>query len=213
MENPKEYPEIHGFKTPNKHLFDSPGHWASIDWNSVAESFYVRHGRTSMKLVEFYRGERGNSNGHMLADIYKWSNGAMDMDHDYIQWMFPTNEPSMFNFEAPLLTKDEAEVFNTDPILRTKMLDSFFRFLNYLELKISYSDEAMFVEKLHDNLPWWLNSFNHNMLRVTRVIKSLRLTGLQEYANLFFDGLKQFRVHVSDNTWGFWEEAMVGPLW
>lgn len=47
-----------------------------------------------MEIVKFYRGERGNQNGDMLDDILTWKFGALDMDHDFIQWLFPSNEPS-----------------------------------------------------------------------------------------------------------------------
>lgn len=167
-----------------------------------------------MQVIEFYRGVRGNTNGHMLDDILSWSNDALEIEHDYVQWLFPSNVSSNFNCDAPVLTKEESLIFQSDPELRLKLQKSLFRFIDFLDFKPNWDDEVLiFVQKHSDKIPWWLNSFNHNMLRVTRVLKSLRLNGLTEYANILFDTLSFYRKKVSANTWDYWEEAMHGPLW
>ena len=55
----------------------------------------------------------------------------MEENHDYIQFLFPSNEPSMFNMDAPILTLEEAEIFQEDPELQVKILMSFVKFLNF----------------------------------------------------------------------------------
>ena len=76
-----------------------------------------------MKIVEFYRGERGYScaddiamrerdhipvRGDTLDEIMKWPDEWLEEDHDYIQWLFPSTEPSQMNSAAPTLTRDES---------------------------------------------------------------------------------------------------------
>lgn len=201
-----EYPKIYGFKTPEKHMFDPPEHWERVE-NWFSE-------RNKMKIVEFYRGERGNQNGHMLEDIVtNWTDGMLEMDHDYVQWLFPSNERSMLNGEAPTLTREESKVFEADPELREKVKQSFVRFLNFLGFKLSRDDDVVLIEPKDENLPWWLRNFNHTMLRVTRMLKCLRLTGNTRYANTFFDTLRAFKSHVSPNTWQFWHDAVFHELW
>lgn len=172
-----------------------------------------------MKIVEFYRGERGNQNGHMLDEILTWSNGALDMDHDWVQWAFPSNEASMLNGEAPVMTKAESELFENDPSLQGKMEQSFLRFLSYLGFKMAqeiHQDGKLevYIEPIEsENTPWWLRSFNHNMLRVTRVLKALRLTGHTEYAVALYNALLKFEENVSPNTWQYWKAATFDDLW
>ena len=66
-----------------------------------------------MQVIEFYRGVRGNTNGHMLDDILSWSNDALEIEHDYVQWLFPSNVSSNFNCDAPVLTKEESLIFQS----------------------------------------------------------------------------------------------------
>jgi len=168
-----------------------------------------------MKIVEFYRGERGNCNGDTLDQMVGlWTDGMLEMDHDYIKWMFPSNEPSMLNCDAPVLTKDESKIFESDPELQEKVKQSFIRFLKVLQFKMSRDDDAIRIEAIEpENTPGWLRTFNHNMLRVTRVLKCLRLTGNTRYANAFYDALRPYFVQVSPNTYKFWTSAIFDPLW
>jgi hypothetical protein len=51
---------------------------------------------------------------------------------------------------------------------------------------------------------------NHNWLRITRVIKSLRLLGLEAEAKSFFECLQMLHDEgfVSDTSFEFWKAAM-----
>src|SRR5690348_12235655 len=88
----------------------------------------------TMKIVEFYRNERGNINGHRLDDVMGFSLGAMEMDHDYIQFILPSNETSSMNGDAPTLTREEATILSEDPELREKVKASFLKFIDFLGL-------------------------------------------------------------------------------
>jgi hypothetical protein len=167
-----------------------------------------------MKIVEFYRGERANNAGHTLEEILTWSNGALEMDHDWVQWVFGSNERSMLNGEAPTLTKEESDIFKSDPELQEKVKQSFIRILRFLDFKLSKDGEEILIEPKDENVPWWIRgAFNHNMLRVTRILKCLRLTGNDRYAVAFFDALREFKDKLSTNTWGYYHSAVFEPLW
>lgn len=165
-----------------------------------------------MKVVNFYREERGNNVGHTLSEILTWTNGALEMEHDWVQWVFPSNEASMLNGEAPVLTEDESKIFQADPELREKMKQSLVRFLDFLDMKLIQEGPPVIAAK-DENVPWWLRQFNHNMLRVTRCMKSLRLCGLTEYATALYDCLRAYKDRVSPNTWSYWKDAIFEPLW
>lgn len=172
-----------------------------------------------MKIVEFYRGERPNQAGVTLAEMRQFTLSQMEVDHDYIQWMFPSNEPSALNCDAPVLTKEESEIFKSDPELQRLLLDSFDQFLFFLGfiLRVNESGDIEIdtipPDDQRGNPLWWTSHFNHNMLRITRVIKCLRLTGNDRQAIAFYTKLGQYKENFSANTWNYWRQAAIEPLW
>lgn len=171
-----------------------------------------------MKVVEFYRGERGNVMGHTLAEIMQYSLGAMEMDHDYIQWILPSNETSAMNGDAPTLTKEEAIILSEDPELRERVKASFLKFIDFLGLELTGTEGEPVVDSLlstqeRPNPTRWMDHFNHNMLRVTRCLKCMRLTGHENYALALFEFLKQNQSTFSINTFGHWSKATFDDLW
>jgi hypothetical protein len=173
-----------------------------------------------MDIVRFYKGMCGNNVANTLEEVWTWDHGKLEMDHDWVQWAFPSNEPSKMNSAAPTLTREESEVFLSDPELQKRVKKSFLVFLDFLGLKLTRDDEVITIEaksseedKKKDPL-WWMKEFNHNMLRVTRVLKSLRLTGLPRYADAFFKVLLQHKGTIgSPNAFGHWTRATFNDLW
>ena len=61
----------------------------------------------------------------------------------------------------------------------------------------------------------WLSPMNHNHLRITRIIKSLRLLGLEAEASAFFDCLNQLYAEerakpcprITLETYEYWQAA------
>lgn len=54
---------------------------------------------------------------------------------------------------------------------------------------------------------WWITKNNHNYRRITRILKSLRLAGLDEYADALCEELSQIYIVysvISDETLGYW---------
>ena len=174
------------------------------------------------KIIDFYRGEAGNYAGDTLDEILSWTNWALEADHDYIQWLFPSNEPSQMNGDAPVLTREDADLFNTDPAMKNAMLRSFARILDFFGFGVSWTEyEGKTTISIKPLSPTEkrpqptkaIDSFNHNALRVTRVLKSLRLCGLDEYAKAFFEALKPWKEKHSLNTWSYWKNAAENYLW
>tara|TARA_B100000941_G_C28461942_1_gene531258 strand:+ start:349 stop:972 length:624 start_codon:yes stop_codon:yes gene_type:complete len=167
-----------------------------------------------MKAVQFYKEEIPNNNGVTLSEMMKFSPDRMESDHGYIQWMFPSNEASMFNVDAPLFTPEESEVFKSDAALVQKISASFTKFLEeFLGLSLQ---EGEIVEleptECRPDPQWWMRAFNHNMLRITRILKCLRLVGLEENA-IILNNYLQSQDCFSDNTKSYWSNAVFGPLW
>lgn len=60
----------------------------------------------------------------------------------------------------------------------------------------------------------WVFRFDHNHLRITRIIRSLRVLGLEEEALAFFKALKsvQEASNISSRSLMYWSRAAFRPL-
>jgi hypothetical protein len=161
------------------------------------------------RLVEFYRGTGEDSEGRKLADLWAFSDDEMEFHHDFVQWMFPLEEPSRFNFRAPTLSEEDLRAFRDEPELRANLERSFDRFLAFLGLERREGrvvPAADFEAKREVFL-----APDHNWLRITRVLKSLRLLGLEGPSRALYDGLldlmKDGRAQITAETRRFWRDA------
>jgi hypothetical protein len=164
------------------------------------------------KLIDFYRGDGTDSRGRKLASLWEYSDSQMEGIHDFIQWMFPLREPSRFNPDAPLLTDADVAAFHADPRLRSNLLRSFETFLAFLGL--SYADGQ--VTKASDFEPkrGVFEHPNHNWLRITRVLASTRILGLETPSRAFLAFLEGLHdsgaVKFPAETFHYWENAARG---
>lgn len=163
------------------------------------------------QIIDFYEDKCGNAEGDMLQEILQWSNYELEVDHDYIQFLFPSNEASQMNVNAPVITKEECEYFQAN--LKDKIKTSFIRILDFLQFRLIEDKNFILVEPIDNQTLEWIKSFNHNFLRTTRILKCLRLTGNEQYAIAFYNGLRNFKHLVSKNSWSYWEKAIFDPLW
>ncbi|MDR3634288.1 MAG: opioid growth factor receptor-related protein [Isosphaeraceae bacterium] len=161
------------------------------------------------RLLDFYRGTATDDAGRTLSDVWGFSDDEMEEHHDFIQWLFPLCEPSRFNPHAPLLSEADIAAFRAEASLRDHVLRSFDRFLGFLGLEAkegAVRPGPRFARKRD----LWLYP-NHNWLRITRVLHSLRLLGLEAECTAFFCGLNELRergqARISDDTWSYWQDA------
>lgn len=135
-------------------------------------------------LLPFFRGTGTDIQGRCLAEIRGYDFERMEVVHDYVQWMFPTDENSMFNLCAPLLTPSIQRAFAEDAELRRELRLNFERFCQFLGLEVEGDERdvrvavgANFQERVPD---CWISMFgsNHNWLRISRVLQCLGLCSL-----------------------------------
>jgi hypothetical protein len=162
-----------------------------------------RSGRLCSELLAFYGDEEGpNSSGYTLEQVLGWPDEDWELQHDFVQWLFATDTPSMFNPDAPVLNASTIARFRADPRLRHRLRRSFDRWLAFCG-----------VVRTHDGLaldnpnPRVWGRQNHNFLRITRVLRSLNLLGLPDEAQAFFALLTTIRARIDPTTWGYWERA------
>ncbi|KQY79704.1 MULTISPECIES: opioid growth factor receptor-related protein [unclassified Brevundimonas] len=145
-------------------------------------------------ITAFLEGEGPDARGRTLFDILAMDNSALEQSHDYIQWLFPLREPSRAVPDAPVLTDAEVEAIRDSGMAQialaaaTDRMDAFYR-------------------ATHD----WLMPNDHNHLRITRIIRSLRLLVGDDEADAFkaaiLSRVEMTRAPVSVRSRGYWMTA------
>ena len=143
------------------------------------------------EIVGFLEGKTPNRRGRILAMLLQQTDHQTETTHDYIQWMFPLAGPSRSVNGAPVLTELEIDEIKQSTLAQANLAKSARWFLGFLE------------RNNH-----WITKYNHNHLRITRVIKSLRLLASDEAADEFRDkvlGLAGDNLNLVDQkARGFW---------
>lgn len=160
-----------------------------------------------MNLISFYLKESQNTDGRFLEEIWAWSDDDWEMEHDFIQHLFPLDQPSAFNADAPILDANTIRAWHLDKLLQHNLRTSYKRWLRYCG--VERIDGRLELKDFKGNV--W-GGFNHNWLRITRVLRCLTLLGLADEANEFFDLLMKLRdsgkVAIGHDTFGYWQRAV-----
>ncbi len=160
-------------------------------------------GHLCQEFLAFYGEDEGrNASGYTLEQVLGWPDEDWELQHDFIQWLFATDEPSMFNPDAPVLDAATIAAFRSDPMLRHRLRKAFDRWLVFCG--VARTDDGLAFD--NPNPQVW-NRQNHNWLRITRVLRSLNLLGLPDEAQMFFALLTTIRGRIDLKTWGYWERA------
>ena len=123
-----------------------------------------------MNFKNFLLAKESDFKGRMIQDIWNYSDEEIEGIHDFIQILFPLNKKSQSVFHGHHLdTDDLVQSLKDDEQVKENILKSSEWFLSFL--------------KRHD---YWKRGYNHNQLRITRVIRCLRLVVGQEEANSFY---------------------------
>ncbi len=161
------------------------------------------------QLTDFYRELGTDARGRTLGDLWAFSLEELEGVHDFIQWVFPLAEASQYNPDAPILTASDRAAFREHSELRSNLRRSFEVFLAFLGLKWE-SGRVVETADWADRSGVWRHP-NHNWLRITRVLTSLRLLGLEAESRAFFlylQGLRHSgRSGITDARFSFWERA------
>jgi hypothetical protein len=164
------------------------------------------------RLVEFYRGQARDTEGRRLETIWDWDDESLEEVHDFIQWLFPLPEPSNFNADAPLLSAQDIREFRGDPALQARLRHSYERLLTFLGLAPGEDGKVVEAQNFAARAPEVWRSPNHNWLRITRILRSLTLLGLEAEARALFDRLdalyRSEKFPIPAGTFGYWARAV-----
>jgi hypothetical protein len=166
-------------------------------------------------LLLFYRHEATDTSGRTLDQIRSWPTELLESVHDYIQWLFPLRERSLFNPHAPVLDDPQIEAFRSDERLRGELRKSFETMLSFYGLELSNEHGRKWIREgplFSERSRVWLTQGNHNFLRITRILTSLRTLGLEELGKTFFDFLDRLYAEHSQIigrvTYSYWKQAV-----
>ncbi len=164
------------------------------------------------RLIDFYRGQARDSEERRLEEIWDWDDDSLEAVHDFIQWLFPLPEPSNFNPDAPLLSEQDIHAFRSDSNLQGRLVRSFERILRFLGLAQKPDGTVMEGSNFTARLPEVWAYPNHNWLRITRILRSLTLLGLEKQAQALYDRLagmhRSQRFPISEETFHYWTAAV-----
>jgi hypothetical protein len=132
-------------------------------------------------IVAFFGGGTDDC-GRTLAGIVSWDDDRLEAVHDYIQWTFPTRQPSGVNPFAPLVSDETIAAFAREPALRAALRGAFDRMLTFYGFRWNADRIEMDLEHFDSRSDVWLHPGNHNHLRLTRIMDSLATLGLRAEA-------------------------------
>lgn len=184
--------------------------------HSASEPFIVRFYDPNIQAKD----RRGRTSSSILA----WSDDELEYHHDYIQLLFPLPEGSPFNPSAPVIDEATFNAFRSRLELQTQLRVSLQRMLHFYGFQFASEtanggDSQTLQVVDGSNYPEasrnWVRRFNHNHLRITRILRSLRVLGLENEALEFFKALKCVYEggKIGQKSMMFWTRAIERPLY
>ena len=176
------------------------------------------------QLTDYYRGEAVDTEGRKLQQAWDMWN-YWEQCHDFIQWVFPLPEPSDFNPNAPLLSKDDIKIFQSDPEIRKNLIHSTELLLKFFGIKLEIVDGDEFINGTigitfdPGDKEWHcrkriFGEFNHNHLRMTRLLMCLTICDFEDVAEEIFSFLdwadEVLHEGIPDSCWVHWDAALEG---
>ena len=145
-------------------------------------------------LHAFLAGVERDSRGRLAVDVLGFSNDELEAVHDYIQWLFPLPTRSAAQPHSPVLTSAEIEAIRTD-----------------LRAVATLKAATERILRFYQDTRFWLTSHDHNHLRITRILHSLRLLVGPEEAKAFYMAIlslnEEAGAPVNTRSMHYWAEA------
>ena len=128
-----------------------------------------------MDVLHFLEGAIPDGRGRTLSMIMAFDDQGIESTHDFIQWIFPLDEPSRSHPGAPVLDLFEIEEIKSSDVALENLMQSADWYFGFLQR--------------HDH---WIRQYDHNHLRISRAIKSLRLLVSDEVADRYKAAILDF---------------------
>ncbi len=166
-------------------------------------------------LLEFYTNAKPNPDGLYLKDIWNFSDWELENRHHYIQWLFPIELKSNHNDTCLQVSPSEINEALKSRDFQENLFHSLLLMENFWGFKVKHKfhqEKPAGVIKDY-NAKNWVTLYNHNYIRITRVLHSLKVFGLEEEANELFNYLESevysHNSHsIGSQTLEYWKSAI-----
>ena len=168
----------------------------------------------SLAYIIGHLSEDGKLSGHM-------SFAEAEDAHDWVQCAFPTQTVSKFH-KSLESTAEFQKKMKESPELRNTLLLCFRYYLNFMGLDLpptcdlnTKKDDISFVKtnRFEEGIQNFL-THSHNNMRISRILESLRIHGLEDYAQAFSgflttpEGIEKMKpgfINKTHTSQGFWK--------
>ena len=145
-------------------------------------------------IVSFLDGEGTDAAGRTVQDILAFGPIELERHHDYIQWLFPLAETSAAVPGSPVLSAADTEAIRTS---------------GRAQANLAASTERMGL--FYDQTDHWMRAHDHNHLRITRIVKSLRLLSgdrpAERFRSRILARVEASRAPVNAQARSYWAQA------
>lgn len=157
-------------------------------------------------IINFLLGKGTDHEGRTLKDILEFPDEEIEQCHDHIQWIFPLHEKSKFANTYPVLTPPVVQLARKSNKIKNNLIKTKNRMEQFLGIGNYNSEKKQML---------WCQLENHNLLRITRIIRSLRIFGLEEEAKDFYNNVVEVgkKYYLPQNTFVYWERALNEDVW
>ena len=146
-------------------------------------------------IIRFLEGKEKDFQGRLIKDIWNYSDREKENIHDFIQVLFPLDQQSR-NSSNKFFIDDKAII----PAIRKSEL-----------AQLNFKQSCEWFLGFLDRNPKWQKGYDHNQLRITRIIKSLNLLSSYENALAFYQSMVRLIKDdhsISQTTYDYWVEAL-----
>jgi hypothetical protein len=147
----------------------------------------ISRDKVDHSLVLFLAGNRVSLgyNMHEYKDFLKMKDHELDSCHNFIQWAFPTDQQSMFRHDAPQMN--------------IETLDAIRRLREFVEPNVVGMAKHMLSFYARNNT--WQQVGDHNLLRISRIIRSLNLIISPTKAEWFYYTIRGITLRDAKQDW------------
>lgn len=146
-----------------------------------------------MNFERFLINKEPDFKGRMIDEIWDFSDIQIEVNHDFIQIIFPLNKKSQSSFHGYYLDNDHlVNELKKNSQIKENILKSSKWFLSFLK------------RNSH-----WQSRYDHNQLRITRIIECLRLLVGDDEADSFYKSVLELckGSKINKATLEFWKNA------
>ena len=159
-------------------------------------------------LLRFFRNENAPDIPYRHEEVVCFSNNDLEWHHNFIQWIYPTLQPSGACQNAPTIDEHFAEQLCADKCALKNFCKSCQRYLNYMNFDCDGNSHIIDSTRneLFYELPY------HNYLRFTRMLDSLNQTGHELCSKAVYE--KMFEVmNRNRNAWQLYQRPDSIEYW